>query len=161
MLISIVGIDRTTGYGYYRAKLAQERLVSESPIPSTIVRATQFHDFPGQVLSRIPGPFSIVPRWQVQTVSSREVGALLAEVAVGEPRAPIEIAGPEVSTFADLARRLFRARGKKHPVGEFRLPGTLGRQVAGGGSVPNGLHLTGTETFDEWLAANVVNVNPG
>jgi hypothetical protein len=60
--LSIVGIDRVPGYGYYQAKLAQEEAAFTGRLLATAVRATQFHEFPAQVLGRIRfGPLAMMP----------------------------------------------------------------------------------------------------
>ncbi len=148
--VSIIGIDRVP-YGYYRAKQRQEDLLQAAPLPVSIMRAAQFHDFPGQLLARLPGPVAFVPRWQVQPVSTREVGAALVELAVGEPVPMTEIAGPKVERMADLVRRLLRAQGSRKPVLEVRVPGAMGRAAATGGNLPIGPVRLGRETFEEWL----------
>jgi uncharacterized protein YbjT (DUF2867 family) len=61
--LSIIGIDRVP-YGYYQGKLRQEQVLQESPVPVSILRAAQFHEFAGQYLAKMPGPVVIVPRWR-------------------------------------------------------------------------------------------------
>jgi uncharacterized protein YbjT (DUF2867 family) len=101
--LSIIGIDRVP-YGYYQGKLRQEQVLQESPVPVSILRAAQFHEFPGQYLATLPGPVVLVPRWRAQPVAAREVGAELARIAVGDPVA----LGRQ--TFADWVTEQ-RARG--------------------------------------------------
>ena len=67
--LSIVGIDRVP-YGYYQGKLRQEQVLQDSPVPVSILRAAQFHEFAGQYLAKVPGPVVIVPRWRAQPVGS-------------------------------------------------------------------------------------------
>src|SRR5487761_2599421 len=81
--ISIVGIDRVD-FGYYRGKVVQEELLLAADRPSSVLRATQFHEFAGQMLDRSRGPLAVVPRMLVQPIAAREVGEALAELAVGE-----------------------------------------------------------------------------
>lgn len=155
VVLSIVGIDRMP-HDYYAGKLAQERLVEAGDVPWTILRATQFHEFAGQVLDRSPGPVAIVPRQTNQPVAAREVGAVLAELAVDAPSSRLlEMAGPAQERLVDMARRLQRARGGRRPVVGLRLPGAAGRPMVDGALLPTGDHLTGSTTFDAWLAAEV------
>ena len=149
--LSIVGIDRVPT-GYYVGKLAQEQAVAAGPVPWTVVRATQFHEFAGQMLARMKGPVAVVPRMQAATVAARDVAEHLVTVAAGQPlgRAP-EFAGPEVHDMADLARRLLRARGSGRRVLSFRLPGRAGAGMANGALLPSGDCVRATETFDDWL----------
>ncbi|MDQ1633543.1 MAG: hypothetical protein QOJ32_352, partial [Frankiaceae bacterium] len=72
--LSIVGIDRVP-FGYYFGKRRQEELLRASELPSTVLRATQFHEFAGQLLARSPGPVAFVPRMRAQPVAAREVAA--------------------------------------------------------------------------------------
>jgi len=148
--LSIVGIDRVRN-GYYQGKLRQEQVVREGPVPWTVLRATQFHEFAGQLLDRMPGPVAVMPRLTIQPVAVREVAEALVSLAVGEPRkmAP-DLAGPRVESLVDLARRLIRAGGsRRRPVVPLWLPGPM----AGGGLLPVGPGSRGAQTFEQWLAA--------
>jgi RNA polymerase sigma-70 factor, ECF subfamily len=98
--LSIIGIDRVP-YGYYQGKVRQEQVLRESPVPVSVLRAAQFHEFPCQYLAKLPGPVVIVPRWRAQPVAAREVGAALASIAAGEPVAMSELAGPREEIMAD------------------------------------------------------------
>ncbi len=106
VVLSIVGLERVPGYGYYEAKLAHERAALAGPIPTTIIRATQFHEFPAQVLSWTRrGRFAVVPRMRIKPVAARSVGQVLLETAVAGPparRARIELAGPKDEEFGLL-----------------------------------------------------------
>jgi uncharacterized protein YbjT (DUF2867 family) len=147
--LSIIGIDRVP-YGYYQGKLRQEEVLLESPVPVSILRAAQFHEFPGQYLAAMRGPVVIVPRWRAQPVAAREVGAALARIAAGDPVAMSELAGPREETMADMIRQVVRARGDSRVVVSVRLPGAAGRAMAAGGGLPGGPGLRGTQTFADW-----------
>ncbi|WP_407320451.1 NAD(P)H-binding protein [Isoptericola halotolerans] len=151
VLLSIVGVDRASGYGYYRAKVAQEAVVRAADVPWSVVRATQFHEFPGQVLGAVPGPVAIMPRMRCRPVAAAEVGSYLAEVAAAPAQgtAP-EIAGPREEQMVDLARRLLRAQGRRRWVLPIDFPGT-GADFRGGALLPDGEGPRGSVTFDEWL----------
>lgn len=152
VVMSIVGID-DVDYGYYFGKRAQEQAALSSGAPVSIVRATQFHEFPGQVMDRFRGPIAVMPKMKVQTIAASEVGAALAELAAGPVvgRAP-DIAGPEVRELPDLARLLLAARGKKKPLLAMSLPGKAGRAMRDGALLPAGDGPRGTLTFEQWLA---------
>lgn len=97
VLLSILGLDRVEGNAHYAGKREQERLVTSGPVPWTIVRASQFHDFAEMVArwSERDGSATIAPLL-VQPIAPREVAQVLVEVALGEPaRCRIDIAGPE------------------------------------------------------------------
>jgi uncharacterized protein YbjT (DUF2867 family) len=151
VVLSIIGIDRVP-FGYYQGKLHQEQVLAESPVPLSILRAAQFHEFPGQYLATMPGPVVIVPRWRAQPVAAREVGAALAGIAAGEPVAMSELAGPREEIMADLVRQVVRARGSRRTVVSVRLPGGAGKAMAAGGGLPDKPGLRGTQTFADWVA---------
>ncbi|MEV8508066.1 NmrA family NAD(P)-binding protein [Actinoplanes sp. NPDC051475] len=151
VVLSIVGIDRV-GTGYYQGKLRQEEVVRDGGVPWSVLRATQFHEFAGQLLERVPGPVAVVPAMKVQPITVREVAEALVALAVGEPRGMAgDLAGPRVESLADMARRLVAAGGaRRRPVVPLWLPGAMGR----GGLLPTGPGPRGVETFDEWLAGH-------
>lgn len=153
LTLSIVGLDKATGFGYYRAKLAQEDIVKNGPVPWTILRATQFHEFAEQALAQIPGPIAIAPRMRSRPVAAREVGRALAELAKEQPQgyAPA-LAGPQEEQIVDMARTLLKAKHRHRLLVPVRLPGTTGAAMSGGALLPTGPGPRGVQTFDEWLA---------
>ena len=162
VVLSIVGLERV-GFGYYEGKLRQEEVVAKrGSTPWTVLRATQFHEFPQQVLDRLPGPLVVMPRMRTQPVAAREVARHLVGLVLGQPQgmAP-ELAGPRVEELVDMARRLRRAQGRRGPVLPVRLPGATGRAMASGGNLPTGPGARGSQSFDEWLTENVVHVARG
>jgi uncharacterized protein YbjT (DUF2867 family) len=148
--LSIIGIDRVP-YGYYQGKLLQEKVLAESPVPVSILRAAQFHEFPGQYLAKMPAPIAIVPRWRTQPVAAREVGAALARIAAGDPVAMSELAGPREEIMADMIRQVARACGDRRLVVSARVPGAAGKAMAAGGGLPDRPGLRGTQTFADWV----------
>jgi uncharacterized protein YbjT (DUF2867 family) len=149
--LSIVGVDRVKS-GYYEGKLRQEELVRGAPIPWTILRVTQFHEFGDQFLTRVPGPVALIPRMRTQPVAFREVPQHLAELAGQEPQqmAP-ELGGPREESLPDMVRRLLHARGQHRPVVPLWIPGAGPRAMANGGLLPDRPGPRGKQTFDEWL----------
>jgi uncharacterized protein YbjT (DUF2867 family) len=153
LALSIVGTDAAP-FGYYAGKLAQERLVADSPVPWTILRATQFHEFVGQLLTRMRrGPVALVPVMRFQPIAAREVAGRLVDLAESEPtgRAP-DLAGPQAEQLAGLVRRWVRATGARARVLAVPLPGGLGRAMRDGALLPGAGARLGTQTFDDWLA---------
>ncbi|GEP33414.1 3-beta hydroxysteroid dehydrogenase [Nocardioides szechwanensis] len=149
VVLSIVGIDDVDS-GYYAGKRLQERIAAEGPVPWSVLRATQFHEFAEQALGFVRvGPFSLVPRMLSQPVAAREVGEALVDLAEGDPagQAP-ELAGPERLQMVDLARKV--AHGRR--VVPVRVPGAAGRAMRTGALVPTGDGPRGRVTFDAWLA---------
>jgi uncharacterized protein YbjT (DUF2867 family) len=149
--LSIIGIDRVP-YGYYQGKLRQEQVLQESPVPVSILRAAQFHEFPGQYLAKLPGPVVLVPRWRAQPVAAREVGAELARIAAGDPVAMSELAGPREEIMADMIRQVVHARGDRRLVVSVRVPGAAGKAMAAGGGLPDRPGALGRQTFADWVS---------
>ncbi|MGK5684250.1 SDR family oxidoreductase [Actinoplanes sp. URMC 104] len=145
VVLSIVGVDRVDS-GYYEGKRRQERLALDGPIPATVLRATQFHEFAAQLLDRVPGPVKLVPAMLSRPVAASEVAAELVRLAEGPARGlATDLAGPEVLEVPAMVRRLAR-RG-------LVLSVPAGRAMAHGGLLPEGDFHRGEITFDEWLAA--------
>ena len=150
--LSIVGID-LVGSGYYAGKLAQEELVLTGPVPATVLRTTQFHEFAGQLLTRTRGPLAVVPRMRVQPIAACEVGQALAELAVTGPAGRVaDLAGPDVHDLHELARQFLQASQSSRRVLAVRLPGTAGRAMARGALLPTRPGPRGQQSFKEWLA---------
>jgi len=103
--ISIVGIERVP-LSYFRNKLDAERLVEGSPVPWTILRSTQFHEFVLPImegLDRVPFVTLIPKGWLLQPIEAGEVAGRLVELALGLPAGRVpDIGGPEVRILADL-----------------------------------------------------------
>lgn len=154
VVLSIVGVDRV-GTGYYAAKRAQEEAALAGPVPVSVLRSTQFHEFAEQMLARTTaGPVALVPRMRIRPVAAAEVGAALAELAVGPAVGrPPELAGPDVHELPDLVRRVAEVRGSRVRVVPVSVPGSAGRAMAGGGLLPDPAARVGSRTFDDWLAA--------
>lgn len=149
--LSIVGIDRVN-LGYYAGKLRQEELVMSGPLPYTVLRATQFHEFAERILQQQSGPFALVPKMRSRPIAAREVAAALVELASGTPAGRVpDLAGPEELTMPEMVRRLVHAHGGHRVVVPFRLPGAAGRAAATGGLLPDDQGPQGTATFDQWL----------
>ena len=156
--LSIVGIDGLTGatFGHYEGKRAQERATEAGAVPTTILRATQFHGFAGQLIDWVAtGPVLPCPRQPVQTVDVDAVADQLVELAhagSAAERVRVDLAGPERRLLADLVRSTARARGQRLLVLPVRLPGESARKVrAGVLQAPPGAIIAG-DTFEEWLA---------
>jgi uncharacterized protein YbjT (DUF2867 family) len=154
VLLSIVGLEHGQEVPHYAGKREQERLVSAGPTPWSIVRATQFHDFAAMVVgwTEQDGVAPIAPLL-VQPIAIPDVGAVLAEVAVGAPRHDrLDIAGPGTQDLVDMARRTLAVRGRDVtlvPTWEA----TFGLDMAGEVLLPGpDARLTST-SFEDWLAA--------
>jgi len=105
--LSVVGTDRLSESGYFRAKIAQEKLIKESPIPYTIVHATQFFEFLKGLadISVVDGKVHLPPVL-FQPMAAEDVASAVGRIAVGQPvNGIVEIGGPEQFRVDELVRR--------------------------------------------------------
>ncbi|PRQ06056.1 SDR family oxidoreductase [Enhygromyxa salina] len=155
--LSIVGADRLEGNGYFRAKVAQERLIKDAGIPFTIVRATQFFEFVATIIeAAVDGNRLVVPDADFQPIAAADVAAALAEVALASPRnATIEIAGPDRLPFRDFVARRIAAGGDHREVQADRAALYFGAALEPGSLVPEhvGAARLGPTRFENWLSA--------
>lgn len=153
--LSIVGADGLPESGYMRAKVAQEKLITASGLPYTIVRATQFHEFAEMITgSLIVGEELHAPDALIQPIAAADVAAAVAESAVAAPaNGIVDIGGPDKITFADLARLVLADQGRELSVvvdphaTYFGTPVNATSLVTGDGAV-----LASTR-FTDWLTA--------
>ncbi|RXH02791.1 SDR family oxidoreductase [Bradyrhizobium vignae] len=150
--LSIVATDRTDN-GYFRAKVAQEKLIETSSIPYTIVRATQFMEFLGGIAdSSVDGNKVRLPPILFQPIASDDVAAMVADVALAPPRGGIvEIAGPERAPFNEVIARYLKAVGDAREVVSDPEAGYWGGRVSENSLVPLGEARLGRIGLDEWL----------
>lgn len=153
--LSIVGIDRNPdARGYLAGKVAQERLVAASAVPSTIVRATQFFEFLPQIAdaSTVDGEVRVGTAL-LQPVAAEAVARALADAAEAAPGGAVDVAGPERAPLADFLRRDLAARGDARSVVVDPAAGYFGRVVGETSLVPAGDALIDGVGYEEWLAA--------
>ena len=161
--ISIVGVDRASSYPYYRIKLDAERVIEASPVPHTILRATQFYDLvlmAVRFLDRLP-VMPVPAGLQGQPIDVGEVAGRLVELAFSGPvgRAPA-VGGPEVGTLADSARRYLGVLGSRKRVVEFPLPGRTARAIREGALIcPENRY--GQIRWEEFLRERLSGAGPG
>ena len=150
--LSIVGIDRTDN-GYFRAKLAQERLIKASGIPYTIIRATQFLEFLGAIAaSSADGNVVRLPTCLFQPIAAEDIAPIVAEVALAPPRnGIIEIAGPQQAPFNEIIARYLKAIGDPREVVFDPEAGYFGGRVEEHSLVPLSEARLGRIDLDEWL----------
>lgn len=155
---SIVGIDEIP-FDYYQQKLAAETAVEASDLPSTIVRATQFHSFVADML----GYVTKLPIWplptkiQLQPVDVREVADRLVNHATPTASGRIDpIGGPEIQSVRHLATAYREARGLRRPIIRLPIPGkTVAAFRAGHATCPG--DKVGTHTWQAWLTERYRN----
>jgi uncharacterized protein YbjT (DUF2867 family) len=150
--LSIVGIDRSDN-GYFRAKVAQEKLIVASGIPYTIIRSTQFMEFlKGIAAEGTHGDKVTISPGLFQPIAADDVAAAVADVALAAPRNGIvEIAGPERAPFNEIVARYLKAVGDSREVVRDPEARYFGGRVEERSLVPLGEARLGRIGFDEWL----------
>jgi len=150
--LSIVGTDRSDN-GYFRAKVAQEKLIKTSRIPYTIIRATQFMEFLGPIAaSSADGNMVRISTGLFQPIAADDVAANVADVALAPPRNGIvEIAGPERAPFNEIVARYLKAVGDRREVAGDPEAGYFAGRVEERSLVPLGEARLGRISLDEWL----------
>jgi uncharacterized protein YbjT (DUF2867 family) len=151
--LSLVGTDRSPDNGYFRAKVAQEKLIKTSGIPYTIIRSTQFLEFlSGIAASSADGNIVRLSPGLFQPIAADDVAAIVAEVALAAPRNGIvEIAGPERAPFNEIVARYLNAIGDPRKVVSDPEARYFGDRVEERSLVPLGEARLGRIGFDEWL----------
>src|SRR5512134_384662 len=151
--LSIVGIDRTPDNGYFRAKVAQEKLIETSGIPYTIIRSTQFLEFLGAIAaSSADGSVVRLSPGLFQPIAADDVAAIVADVTLAAPRRGIiEIAGPERAPFNEIVGRYLKALGDPRAVVRDPEARFFGGRVEERSLVPLGEARLGRIGLDEWL----------
>lgn len=157
IILSIVGADRMPDSGYIRAKLVQEKLVKESEVPYSILRATQLFEFvPSIAESSASGNSVRVPSALFQPVAADDAARELANIVSNQPlNATTEVAGPDRAPLATFVQRLLTAKGDPRTV--VADPQTLyfGQRLDEKSLVPEGHPRVGSLHFEDWLAGAV------
>jgi len=151
--VSIVGTDRSPDNGYFRAKVAQEKVIESSRIPYTIIRSTQFMEFLGGIAAAgTKGNVVRISPGLFQPIAADDVAATVADVALGAPRNGIvEIAGPERAPFNEIIARYLKAIGDPRDVVSDPEARYFGGRVEERSLVPLGEARLGRIGLDEWV----------
>jgi uncharacterized protein YbjT (DUF2867 family) len=171
VFISVVGADRVpitsaidrAMFGYFGAKLAAERVITDAGLPWTTLRATQFYEsLP--IVARQMAKMPVIPvpaGVRFQPVDAGEVATRLVELTLGTPAGLVpDMAGPRIYGMADLFRGYLQARGKHRAMVPVRLPGAAARAVrAGANLAPD--RAVGHRTWEEFLAEQVSPAKDG
>jgi len=155
--LSVVGTERLLASGYFRAKMAQENLIKASPVPYTIVRATQFFEFVKVIAhGATDGQTVRLPSALMQPIVSDDVAALLADVAVAAPvNGTVEIAGPESIRQDEMIRQFFRATSDKRPIVVDPAALYFGIRLNDQSLTPGPNARLGKTQFQDWLKQSV------
>jgi uncharacterized protein YbjT (DUF2867 family) len=152
--VSIVGADRLPDSGYLRAKVAQEAEIEAGTIPYTILRATQFFEFLGQIAEAGAEGNSVrLSTGLMQLVAVDDVAATVAELATAPPvGGRVELGGPEALGVDAWARRLFALTGDERTVVGDPHARYFGTELHGGELTPGDGARIGATDFDSWFA---------
>lgn len=162
--ISVVGADRVpvrsgvdrAMFGYYAAKHEAEKIIAESGIPFTILRATQFHELMLRTAAALAkSPVVPAPAAHCQPIAAAEVAERLVELALGAPAGLVpELGGPRVYTMKEMFRGYLAAAGRRRLVLRVGAPGGAARAMrAGANLTPE--HAVGKQTWEDFLADHV------
>ena len=160
--LSVVGTDRLAESGYFRAKIAQEKLIKGSSIPYSIVHATQFFEFlKGLADISSVGGMVRLPHVRFQPMAADDVAAAVAMVAVRPPiNGIVEIAGPEPFYLDDLVRRRLATLKDPREVIADPKAAYSGAQISDTTLLPGNDARLGLTSFEDWLAQSAGKV-PG
>jgi uncharacterized protein YbjT (DUF2867 family) len=152
--LSVVGTERLLASGYFRAKMAQETLIKASPVPYTIVRATQFFEFVGGIAqSATDGQTVRLSPALVQPIVSDDVAAALAEVTLGTPvNGTVELAGPERLPLDKLVGRFLSATQDPREVVTDVHARYYGIELNDQSLTPGDNPRIGPTRFEDWLS---------
>jgi uncharacterized protein YbjT (DUF2867 family) len=151
--LSVVGSERMPESGYFRAKIAQEKLIQESSIPHSIVRATQFFEFvKGLADISMIGDKAHLPPVLFQPMAADDVASALGRIAVGPPvNGIVEIGGPEQFRLDELVRRRLATLKDTREVIADPHARYSGAEVNDQTLVPGKDAQLGETRFDTWL----------
>ena len=154
--LSIVGSERLPASGYLRAKVAQEKLIKASPIPYTIIRATQFFEFVGRIADEATSGQTVhLPSVLFQPIFSDDLAANLAKIALAKPlNGTIEIAGPDAVPFDELVREYLVAHHDPRSVVTEEQARYFGTTLEKRSLVPGENALLGSCHFADWLSCS-------
>lgn len=152
--LSVVGSERLTESGYFRAKIAQEQLIKESSIPFSIVRATQFFEFVTSIADEATvGNTVHLATVLIQPIAAEDVASAVARTAVGAPvNGTVEVTGPEQFRLDEFVRRGLSARHDPREVVTDSHARYYGIEVGERSLIPSDGAIVFETRFEDWLA---------
>jgi uncharacterized protein YbjT (DUF2867 family) len=155
--LSVVGNDRLPASGYLRAKAAQEKLITGSSMPYSIVRATQFFEFAKAIAQDASNGDTVsLPPVLFQPLAADDVASVVARTSVGTPlNGIVEVAGPEVFRFDEFIRRGLAARKDPRQVVSDPHARYFGTELDERSLLPGDKAQLGAMRFEDWLGATV------
>ena len=152
VLLSILNLDLIEGNAHHAGKRAQEELGSASPVPHSILRAAQFHEFAEMLVRWVRTPEgAVVPPALLQPVAVIDVAKVLAEIAVDAPRGLVNLAGPKPEDLVDMARRTFAVLNEPIELHPSWRGNIFGVEAAGEKLLAGPDARLASTTFEEWL----------
>ncbi len=156
--LSVVGTERLTAFGYFGAKLAQERAVENSGVPYTIVRATQFFEFVGGIAQEATqGQTVRVSPAKFQPMAADDVAAAVVDAALSPAKGMIEVGGPELVPMDQLIRTYLAAKNDRKDVITDPEARYFGIKLDDRSLTPDAGTRLGAITFKEWLRRDQSN----
>ena len=158
--VSVVGMERLPEYGYFRAKLAQEKLIKGSSIPYSIIRATQFFEFIGRIAEEATKGNTVrLASALIQPMAADDVAGAVARIAVSTPlNGTVEIAGPERFHLDDLIRRELAARNDPREVISDPHARYFGGELSERTLVAADDARLGERRFESWLSQSASQI---
>jgi uncharacterized protein YbjT (DUF2867 family) len=157
--LSVVGTERLQESGYFRGKMAQEKLIKASPIPYTILHATQFFEFiKGIAAAATDGNTVRLAPVLIQPMAAEDVASAVGRISVGSPvNGIVEMAGPQQFRLDELIRRVLRERGDPREVITDPHARYFGAELGERTLVPNDDARLAETRFDDWLSQAMVS----
>ena len=157
--LSVVGTDRLSESGYFRAKIAQEKLIRRSPIPYSIIHATQFFEFIKRIADDATDGNTVrLAPVLIQPMAAEDVASAVARISVGSPvNGIIEVAGPEQFRLDELIRRVLRERDDPREVIADPQARYAGAELGERTLVPGDDARLAEIRLDDWLNQPVVS----
>ncbi|WP_409434645.1 SDR family oxidoreductase [Mycobacterium sp. SMC-14] len=154
VVLSIVNCDGLPDSGYMRAKVAQERIIADSGLPYTVVRATQFHEFADSITASLTVDGEVrAPEGLIQPIAGAEVAAEVARAAQAAPvDGIVDIGGPEKLTFAEMAALALAHRGENLPIVVDPAAVYFGTKIGDTGLVTGDDATLASTRLADWLA---------
>ena len=159
--LSVVGTERLPESGYFRAKVVQEKLIKEGPIPYTIIHATQFFEFVNRIADEATIGNSVrLPPVLFQPMAAEDVASEVCTVAIGEPvKGTVEIGGPERFRFDEFIQKSLKARNDSREVIADPHARYFSAELSERSLVPDEGATLGKIRFDEWLASSATRAS--
>jgi uncharacterized protein YbjT (DUF2867 family) len=157
--LSVVGTERLPTSGYFRAKVAQERLITGSSIPYSIVHSTQFFEFMKSITqAATDGDTVRLAPVLIQPIAADDVATAVGKVAAGQPlNGIVEIAGPQLFRLDDLVRHVLSVRHDPRSVIADPHAPYFGAELGERTLVPGDGAQLGATRFEDWLEQSMVD----